>query len=389
MIQSPSTSGKKSTPVVLMFRKRMLPYSETFIAAQGNHLPTWKAVYAGATEEGSGIHLLGGADACILERNISPWLRPLAVVGFKRFGRVPTSWLKALKSFHPSLLHVHFGPDALFMGLPLSKALGIPLVVTFHGFDITIDSPGSLYQKNRAKLFQQAARVIAVSDFIAGELERHGCPKEKIVRHYIGIDLELFRPISGLCGRKDVVFVGRLTEKKGCRHLIDAMLELRRQNITQRLHIIGDGGLREELEALAAPLGDQIVFHGRREPEFVREMVGRAAVFCAPSMTSRSGDAEGLGMVNLEAMALGTPVVSTWHTAIPEAVVHEETGILVPEADAVSLAAALLRCLQDEALARRMGEAGVAHVGRAFDIRKQCQSLEAIYQSVIDDQTVS
>jgi glycosyltransferase involved in cell wall biosynthesis len=377
------TAPKYQPPRVIVFRKRMLPYSETFVAAQGNHLSHWQAVYAGATEERSGIALLERAPTCILNREVPKWRAPLASWTFKRFGKIPAAWLCKLRGYQPSLLHVHFGPDALFMGIPLSRALGVPLVVTFHGFDITINAPESRYQRERPKLFEQATQIIAVSDFIALKLIEHGCPEEKIVRHYIGIDLEKFAPLQGPIERKDVVFVGRLTEKKGCRYLIEAMIRLAEQGERHHLHIIGDGVLRESLQQLAQPIADRVTFHGRQSPDFVREMVGRAAVFCAPSVTSRSGDSEGLGMMNLEAMALGTPVVSTFHTAIPEAVIHEKTGILVPEADSGALAIALTRCLKDGTLARKLGENGIAHVRTTFDLRKQCESLEAIYDFTI------
>lgn len=374
---------------VMIFRKRMLPYSETFIAAQGNHLLRWQAVYAGATEDPSGIALLGGAPTCILAKEMPKWRAPLDSWVFKRSCAIPDAWLNKLRDYQPSLIHVHFGPDALFMGMPLSRALGIPLVVTFHGFDITINAPHSRYQRKRARLFQQAAQIIAVSDFIAHKLIEHGCPEEKIIRHYIGIDLEKFTPLQGPVRRKDVVFVGRLTEKKGCRYLIEAMIRLAEQGESHHLHVIGDGVLRESLQKLAMPIAERVTFHGRQGPDFVREMVGSAAVFCAPSVTSQSGDSEGLGMMNLEAMALGTPVVSTFHTAIPEAVIHEDTGILVPEADSCALAVALHRCLKDESLARKLGESGIAHVRRTFDLRKQCESLEAIYESVASRKTGS
>ncbi len=368
---------------VLIFRKRILPYSETFIAAQGSNLPTWKPVYVGATLERSGADLLRGAVICVLEQHVPRWRRALTVAGFKRFGVVPRSWLTALRKHAPSLLHVHFGPDALAMGLPLAKALNIPLIVTFHGYDIMIDAPKSRYQINRHQLFKQASRVIAVSDFILEQLVRHGCPRTKITRHYIGIDLEKFQPIAGDFQRSDIVFVGRLTEKKGCRDLIEAVIRLAKEGVRPHLHIIGNGRLRNELQQLAQPLGDQVTFHGSQSPEFVREMVGHAAVFCAPSVTGSNGDAEGLGMVNLEAMALGTPVVSTFHTAIPEAVLHEQTGILVPEADPEALALALQRCLNDRNLSEQFSKNGIVHVRQIFDIRKQCEQLEAIYQSVL------
>ncbi len=372
-------------PCVLVFRKRILPYSETFIAAQGNHLQNWKPVFVGATTEHSGAGLLHGADTCVLGQHVTRWRRALAVTAFKRFGSIPRSWLEALRKHQPALIHVHFGPDALAMGLPLAKALGIPLVVTFHGFDIMIDTPQSRYQMNRHKLFQQASRVIAVSDYIREQLIRHGCPKAKIIRHYIGIDLGSFEPIIGDFQRKDIVFVGRLTEKKGCCYLIEAVIRLAAIGCNPHLHIIGDGRLREELEQLARPLGDQVTFHGSQAPPVVREMVGHAAVFCAPSVTGRNGDAEGLGMVNLEAMALGTPVVSTFHTAIPEAVLNERTGILVPEADPEALAWALRRCLEDRDLSIQFAKNGIAHVRQNFDIRKQCKQLETIYEAVVAD----
>jgi len=363
----------------------MLPYSETFIAAQGLHLPNWKVVFAGATEDRSGLNLLKGAKTCTLTNEVPRWKRGIAAFAFKRFGSIPALWVERLQTFKPSLIHVHFGPDALFMGIPLAKALGIPLVVTFHGFDITINDPQSRYQRERGRLFEHASRVIAVSDFIAEQLVKQGCPIEKIVRHYIGIDLQKFKPIEGYFERKDVVFVGRLTEKKGCRYLIDAMLKIATESKTNHhLHIIGDGTLKAELELQARPLGDRVVFHGRQDPDFVRTMMGRAAVFCAPSVTSRSGDAEGLGMVNLEAMAMRTPVVSTFHTAIPEAVIHEETGILVREADSGALAAALNRCLEQRDFACELGAKGLIHVRRNFDVRRQCAALETIYEASVN-----
>lgn len=370
-------------PRLLIFRKRMLPYSETFVAAPATYLTRWIPVFSGATLDKSGYSLLKNADTCILSQNVFFLWRSIAARLFKSRGWIPGKWLKALKSFCPKLIHVHFGPDALFMGVPLAKALNIPLVVTFHGFDITINRPDSAYQKMRPLLFEKATKVIAVSQYIQDQLIAHGCPPEKIVSHYIGIDLAQFRPLEADIKRNDIVFTGRLTEKKGCRYLIEAVIRLHASGLTPKLHLIGDGGLRQELEELARPLGSHVTFHGSQSPDFVREMVGRAAVFCAPSVTSCNGDSEGLGMVNLEAMALGIPVVSTLHAAIPEAVIHEETGILVPEHDSEALAIALTRLLRDENLAQKFGQNGIAHVRRNFDLKTQCIKLEAIYDELI------
>lgn len=107
-----------------------------------------------------------------------------------------------------------------------------------------------------------------------------------------------------------------------------------------------------------------------------------AEVFCLPSRTAASGDSEGLGIVFNEASACALPVVATRHGGIPEAVLHGETGLLVPEGDAPALATALDAVLSDRSLGARLGHRGREYVRERFDARRQGARLETIYDAV-------
>ena len=104
---------------VLVFRKRLLAYSETFIADQGQYLPHKQAVFVGFKRDESGIHLLDGLNTCIQKENASfPGLARLRL----RLGLgLNAAWLGALRSYQPKLIHAHFGPDAL-AALPIAQS---------------------------------------------------------------------------------------------------------------------------------------------------------------------------------------------------------------------------------------------------------------------------
>jgi colanic acid/amylovoran biosynthesis glycosyltransferase len=108
-----------------------------------------------------------------------------------------------------------------------------------------------------------------------------------------------------------------------------------------------------------------------------------AAVFCVPSAVAASGDAEGFGMVFIEAQAMGLPVVSTLSAGIPEAVRDGETGLLVKERDPRGLAQAILRLLQDDELWLRFSLAGRRNVENHFDLTQQTGRLEKVFERLL------
>jgi glycosyltransferase involved in cell wall biosynthesis len=142
--------------------------------------------------------------------------------------------------------------------------------------------------------------------------------------------------------------------------------------------------MRGRYEALARQiLGDRCTFLGAQPQQVVREYMAKAYVFCMPSVTMPSGEAETLGMVFLEAMAMRVPPVSFRSGGIPEVIVHEEMGFLAEEKNVDQLAHYLTLLLEDPVLRNRMGEAGRRRVEQEFNLEKQNAKLEALYDEVI------
>ena len=144
---------------------------------------------------------------------------------------------------------------------------------------------------------------------------------------------------------------------------------------------MGDGPLRGKLELLAHNLGvaNEVRFLGSLPSAAVDEQLAAARVFCAPSRTAPNGDCEGFGQVFLEAALAGTPAVARWHGGVPEAVAHEETGLLSQPGNIEALATDLLRLLTDEQLCTRMGTAARQRARHHFDIEVRVRDLERIY----------
>lgn len=182
------------------------------------------------------------------------------------------------------------------------------------------------------------------------------------------------RPEPGL-----VLAVARLVEKKGIPDLIEACSRLASRGVAVRLELVGDGPLRAELERSAAAGRAEVVFRGALPQEEVLQHYERAAVFCMPCIVASSGDRDGLPTSVLEAMALGVPVVTTAVNGLSEAVVHERTGLVVPERDPVALAEAIERLLADRALAARLSLQARGHVERCFSLERSALLLRSLF----------
>ncbi len=250
---------------------------------------------------------------------------------FKMFG--PSKALvEALKELDRALI-THIWADAC-NAIPLARALQIPLIVTFHGYDVTVsnDQMPPLYVRRQNQLKKAGARFLCVSEFTRRRVIGKGFPAHKTIVHYTGIDTEFFNPQPPAVRAPIVLFVGRLVAKKGCDYLIRAMARVQETAPEVRLVVLGDDHLRNQLERQATAVLKNS-FLGAKEPVVVTHWMGRATVFCTPSVTAPSGDAEGFGMVFVEAQAMGLPVVSFASGGIPEAVANNETGFLVAEKD--------------------------------------------------------
>lgn len=397
-----SAHPQNERPTVLIYRDQLLPYSETFILEQSRHLQRYCPYFACTTTLGALDTDLPPDQVFSLEAT-APW-PGVEKMAYKLVGRVPTTWYRQLQGTAPQLIHAHFGFDGLF-ALALANRLHRPLLVTCHGYDATLQAdPDQLkrglshgwdfirhrgrffrerYLKQRSRLFQSAHHILAVSDFIRRALIEQGCPAPRVTTHYIGIDVQRFTPPPQRATAPMVLFVGRLVAKKGVGDLLQAMADVQQVIPDVRLVVIGDGPLRSALQKLAQDLGVRVDFLGKQPPTAVQDWMNRATVFCGPSLVTPEGDAEGLGMVFLEAQAMALPVVSYASGGIPEAVAHGETGLLVPERDRVALAQGLVTFLQRPDLCQKFGQAGRQRVITQFDIRTQTAQLEGMYDQIL------
>lgn len=380
------TSNTEARRRVLIFRERLGLESETFIYAQARMLERFTPHILGSRRDGTlqmecdRVHMV----------NRGSRIGRLTELALK-LGRWCPTVDSYLRDVRPELIHAHFGPDATIIG-PWAERLRLPLVTTFHGYDATISDDYSgvsrthrLYRRRRAWLREHGARFIAVSDFIKARLIAQGFPVERIVRHYIGIDLDQFRHDPTVVREPVVLFVGRLVEVKGCELLVEAMTEVRDRVPDARLVVIGEGPLRGRLEALAEQRRVQAEFLGKQPPSVVRFWMSRAAVLSVPSVRARSGQVEAFGIVFAEAAALGLPVATFSSGGIPEAVSDGETGLLAPEGNVRALALAITTLLGNEQLRLRMGAAAVKRVHELFDIRRQTRALEDTYTEAIQE----
>lgn len=370
-------------PRVLIFRSTLLGRSETFIREQGEALERFEPWYAGCRYGEAGVP--AERSVVVNPRGPAGRLRELA---FKLTGVAP-GLRRRVGAIAPALVHAHFGPDAALI-LPLTRALGVPLVTTFHGYDATMADAFARrsfflhrrYVARRAALQREGRVFVAVSEFVRDRLLAQGYPPQRTVVRFIGVPLDRFQPIPGIAREPIVLFVGRLAPEKGCGDLIDVMRRVEQECPGVELVVVGDGPLRGALARQARTV-PRCRFIGAVSQREVVEWMARAQVLCVPSVTLPSREAEGFGLVFAEAQAMALPVVSYGVGGIPEAVAHGETGLLAPEGERAMLFAHLVRLLRDPDLRVRMGTAGRRRAERLFDLRTQTQALERLYAAAL------
>lgn len=367
-----------------IFRSRLLPISETFIRDQARALSRWQPVLMGFEEVVDGLPTPGIQREIVsegrswLERALRFWL-----------------WLDnpalvdKLKEQKVSLVHAHFGPCATRIWPSVKKA-GLPLIVTLHGYDITINRGwwkaglgglrGRVYPRRLLNMAKDpTVSFIAVSEAIKACAIEYGIPSDKITVSYIGVDTARFRPgLTSINNRpKRVLFVGRMVEKKAPLLLVRAFAEVHGQVPDSELVMIGNGPLLEKAQKLASELEVPVSFLGACTPEEVSMQLDQSRVFCLPSVTARNGDREGLPISILESLACGVPVVASASGAVNEAVHSQISGIPVRENDIEGLRIALIKLLNESSTS--LSRTARNYCIENFNLTTQTQKLEALY----------
>ncbi len=320
-------------------------------------------------------------------RRVEPWLdRAVFPVGatftgwrglaFKQLGLVPD-----LSGLGGAVVHAQFGRGGA-LALPLAERLGLPLVVTFHGGDVTKDShyrPLALFRLRMRRLAAYASAFVCVSEGVRTRLIERGLPGEKAVVLPIGTDLPDTPPREGL--GEDILFIGRFVEMKGLPVLIEAVRRLRAQGRRERVVIIGDGPDRAAVTQAVAGLAD-VELLGWQTADQVRAALRQARVLVLPSVVARSGEAEGLPSVATEAMSEGVPVIASSEAGTAGLIVDGANGLVFPSRDSAALAERLTELAASPARAQALGQAARLTVHARFNAAEQSRSLESLLLSV-------
>lgn len=274
-------------------------------------------------------------------------------------------------------LHAHFGTNPAAVARLVGRLAGIPYSFTVHGPD-EFDAPAALDLRGK---IAEAKFVAAVSSFGRSQLMRWSDPDDwsriEVVRCGVD-DLFLAPPPPRRSDSRTFCAVARLSAQKGLPLLIEAAARLSRQGESFRLVLVGDGELRPTIEAMIerAGLSAQVEITGFVDAERVRAILLESRAMVLPSF------AEGLPVVIMEALALGTPVVVSAIAGTPE-LVDASCGWLVPAGSADDLAEAMRQVLaaSPEEIAAK-GEVGRARVLKLHDSRRNGRALGELIAAV-------
>ena len=308
-----------------------------------------------------------------------PWLQLLAIPyiisGFFKC-------LKICRKWRPDIIHAHWPFPHAFIALGAVKLFRIPLVLNFHGAELLLIRKKKWVKPFLKFAIGQAQAVFANSSFTAAKIKairnadvewspygttlderretRDGRGGSRLEARGSGDECVVPHPMNG---KFKVLFVGRHIERKGIRYLIDSAKLLPADKF--EIRIVGVGDLTEKLKQYAAQY-PHVVFTGKLSPEDLAHDYSTANVFVLPAIVDSKGDTEGLGVVLIEAMELGLPIVASNVGGIPDVVVDGESGILVPEKDPEALANAFKRLASDRSLTVALLEGAQRRIAECF-----------------------
>lgn len=325
------------------------------------------------------------ADRNILARGFRKLYRIARGSRFNDIRWIQSNYIKdALFAQSPDVILIHYGTFAMQM-LPLIGPTSVPIVVHFHGYDISQALKNDRYVATLLASIPKLAAIVVVANYQKDWLLTNGVPERKVSVIPCGVPLKEFSslptPPANHCR---FLMVGRLVRKKRPDLSLRAFAKCLGKYPQSQLSIIGDGEMHEECRRLAVSLGidDRIEWLGFLSNEQVRANMKSSSIFVQHSMTGEDGDKEGWPVSISEAMAAGLPVVSTRHAGIVDQVIDGETGYLVNEGDWNTMGDLMIDLAANPLLRQNMGARGRQHIEQ-FDAAIQISSLQTILAKAV------
>ena len=293
---------------------------------------------------------------------------------------------RVARRHHATVMHGHWVVPG---GVTAAAAAPrLPLVISLHGSDVYVAETLAPARVAARAAFRRAGFVTACSDDLARRAVALGADPARIETVPYGVDVARFRPDAAARSERRAelgvgpntplaVAAGRLVRKKGFEYLIDAVA-LAHDVV---LAIAGEGALDAGLRARARAAGvtERVRFLGNQAQDRVGEYFAAADAIVVPSVHDDSGNVDGLPNVVMEALASGTPLVTTTAGGIGSVVVERATAFVVPERDPAAIARAIDAIVADPGTARRVGEAARRLVARDFGWNRAAERFEAAY----------
>jgi glycosyltransferase involved in cell wall biosynthesis len=284
----------------------------------------------------------------------------------------------------PVILNPHWIIPQGFVAVLLKPVLRTKVVVSVHGADVYTLNGGFL-KKIKRFVLSHADAVVANSSATEAECKKLFSRDYHVIP--MGVDTSLFtarspKPASRIF---ELLFVGRLDEKKGVRYLCEATKLLIERNIAVHTTIVGDGDTRKELEdyVLNSGLEQAITFTGGLPHEQVAAHYAKADAFVGPSIQSKTGWQEAFGLVFAEASATGVPVIATATGGISDIVKDGVNGLTVPQKDASAIADAVEKLIRDQALCQKLGANGPDFIRQNFAWPVIIEKYKAVFENLL------
>jgi len=348
-------------------------YSETFIQQHKKHLDADVKFYYGGflpmylEEEGYLKPSFANRLICICKR----------ILGIN----VPDNYLrtksleKSFKNNGIKVVYAEYGQSGVAV-MDICRKYNIPLIVNFHGYDISEKNVLAQFSDRYKELFVYASYIVAVSKVMKQKLLDMGCNADKIVYTPCAPDDSFFK-ITPTYTEDAFLAVGRFVEKKAPYYTILAFKRVVDKYPQAKLYMVGKGELWESCRNIVRyfKLEDNVYFLGAVMPKDIMKYYSTVRAFVQHSITAENGDMEGTPVAVLEASAAGVPVVSTKHAGIQDVIIDDKTGFLVNEHDVDAMAERMLLLLDDSNLAETIGQAGRSNTKEKYSLKIHIDTL--------------